>query len=202
MADFSLNDDQQQIQSWVHQFANDVIRPAASEWDEREEFPWPVVQQAAEIGLYGWEFLLNAFGDTTSLTLPVVVEELFWGDAGIGMAIMGSALAAAGISGNGTPEQVMEWVPQCYGDAKNVQLGAFCVSEPDAGSDVSSLRTRAVYDEANDEWVLNGTKAWITNGGIADVHVVVAAVDPELKGRGQASFIVPKGTKGISMGQK
>jgi len=83
-----------------------------------------------------------------------------------------------------------------------VQLGAFCVSEPDAGSDVSSLRTRAVYDEANDEWVLNGTKAWITNGGIADVHVVVAAVDPELKGRGQASFIVPPGTKGLSMGQK
>ncbi len=118
------------------------------------------------------------------------------------MAIMGSALAAAGISGNGTPEQVMEWVPQCYGDAKKVQLGAFCVSEPDAGSDVSSLRTRAVYDEANDEWVLNGTKAWITNGGIADVHVVVAAVDPELKGRGQASFIVPPGTKGISQGQK
>ncbi|MFZ9483214.1 MAG: acyl-CoA dehydrogenase family protein [Ilumatobacteraceae bacterium] len=202
MADFSLNDDQLQIQSWVHQFANDVIRPAASEWDEREEFPWPVVQQAAEIGLYGWEFLMNAFADNTSLTLPVVVEEIFWGDAGIGMAIMGSALAAAGISGNGTPEQVMEWVPQCYGDAKNVQLGAFCVSEPDAGSDVSSLRTRAVYDEANDEWVLNGTKAWITNGGIADVHVVVAAVDPELKGRGQASFIVPKGTKGLSMGQK
>jgi acyl-CoA dehydrogenase len=94
----------------------------------------------------------------------------------------------------------MEWVPQCYGDADKMQLGAFCVSEPDAGSDVSSLRTRAVYDEANDEWVLNGTKAWITNGGIADVHVVVAAVDPELKGRGQASFIVPPGTKGLSPG--
>jgi acyl-CoA dehydrogenase len=76
------------------------------------------------------------------------------------------------------------------------------VSEPDAGSDVSSLRTRAVYDEAKDEWVLNGTKAWITNGGIADVHVVVAAVDPELKGRGQASFVVPPGTKGLSQGQK
>ena len=134
--------------------------------------------------------------------MPVAIEEIFWGDAGIGMAIMGSALAAAGISGNGTPEQVMEWVPQCYGDANKVQLGAFCVSEPDAGSDVSSLRTRAVYDEANDEWVLNGTKAWITNGGIADVHVVVAAVDPELKGRGQASFIVPPGTKGLSQGQK
>ena len=96
----------------------------------------------------------------------------------------------------------MEWVPQCYGTADKVQLGAFCVSEPDAGSDVSSLRTRAVYDEAKDEWVLNGTKAWITNGGIADVHVVVAAVDPSLKGRGQASFIVPPGTPGLSMGQK
>jgi alkylation response protein AidB-like acyl-CoA dehydrogenase len=96
----------------------------------------------------------------------------------------------------------MEWVPQCYGTADDVKLGAFCVSEPDAGSDVSSLRTRAVYDEANDEWVLNGTKAWITNGGLADVHVVVAAVEPALKGRGQASFIVPPGTKGLSQGQK
>jgi alkylation response protein AidB-like acyl-CoA dehydrogenase len=76
------------------------------------------------------------------------------------------------------------------------------VSEPDAGSDVSSLRTKAVYDEAKDEWVINGTKAWITNGGIADVHVVVATVDPELKGRGQASFIVPPNTPGLSMGQK
>jgi alkylation response protein AidB-like acyl-CoA dehydrogenase len=118
------------------------------------------------------------------------------------MAIMGSGLAAAGIAGNGTPEQVMEWVPQCYGTPDRVQLGAFCVSEPDAGSDVSSLRTRAVYDAATDEWVLNGTKAWITNGGIADVHVVVAAVDPDLKGRGQASFVIPPGTKGLSQGQK
>ena len=204
MADFSLtlNDDQLQIQKWVHDFAVAVIRPAASEWDEAEEFPWPVVQEAAKIGLYGFDFLMNAMTDTTGLTLPVAIEELFWGDAGIGMAIMGSALAAAGISGNGTPEQVMEWVPQCYGTADDVKLGAFCVSEPDAGSDVSSLRTRAVYDQATDEWVLNGTKAWITNGGIANIHVIVAAVEPELKGRGQASFIVPPNTKGLSMGQK
>ncbi len=204
MADFSLtlNDDQLQIQSWVHEFAAEVIRPAAHEWDEREEFPWPVVQEAAKNGLYGIDFLMNAIADPSGLTLPVAVEEIFWGDAGIGMAIMGSALAAAGISGNGTPEQVMEWVPQCYGTPDDVKLGAFCVSEPDAGSDVSSLRTKAVYDQATDEWVLNGTKAWITNGGIADVHVVVAAVDPELKGRGQASFVVPPGTKGLSQGQK
>jgi acyl-CoA dehydrogenase len=204
MADFSLNldEDQIQLQKWVHDFAENVIRPAAHEWDEREEFPWPVVEEAAKIGLYGVDFMLNAMSDPTGLTLPVAIEEIFWGDAGIGMAIMGSGLAAAGIAGNGTPEQVMEWVPQCYGTADKVQLGAFCVSEPDAGSDVSNLRTRAVYDEVKDEWTLNGTKAWITNGGIADVHVVVASVDPALKSKGQASFIVPPGTAGLSMGQK
>jgi alkylation response protein AidB-like acyl-CoA dehydrogenase len=204
MAEFSLqiNDDQLQIKDWIHEFAKDVMRPAAQEWDDREEFPWPIVQEAANIGLYGVDFLMNAMSDPTGLTLPVAIEEIFWGDAGLGMAIMGSGLAAAGITGNGTPEQIMEWVPQCYGTADDVKLGAFCVSEPDAGSDVSSLRTRAVYDEATDEWVLNGTKAWITNGGIANIHVVVAAVDSSLKGRGQASFVVPPGTKGLSQGQK
>lgn len=205
MSEFSLalNEDQIQIQSWVHDFAATVVRPAAEEWDEREEFPYPIVEEAAKIGLYSFDFMANAMlGDSTGLTMPLAMEELFWGDAGIGLAIFGSGLAAAGIAGNGTPEQIMEWIPQCYGTPDKIQLGAFCVSEPDAGSDVSSLRTRAVYDEANDEWVLNGTKAWITNGGIADVHVVVASVDPELRSRGQASFIIPPGTKGLSQGQK
>ena len=205
MAEFSLelSDDQKQLQSWVHEFADTVIRPAGEEWDEREETPWPIIQEAAKIGLYGMDFMANAMmGDQSGLTLPVCMEELFWGDAGIALSIFGSGLAAAGIAGSGTPEQVFEWVPQCYGDADDVKLGAYCVSEPDAGSDVSSLRTRAVYDEAKDEWVLNGTKSWITNGGIANVHVVVASVDPELKGRGQASFIVPPGTPGLSQGQK
>src|SRR3954470_8773037 len=205
MADFSLalNEDHLQLQKWVHDFAEKVVRPAAEEWDEREEYPWPIVEEAARIGLYGGDFVVQTMmGDQTGLSLPIAAEELFWGDAGIGLAIFGSALAAAGIAGNGTPEQMIEWVPQCYGTPEKIALGAFCVSEPDAGSDVSSLRTRAVYDEAKDEWTINGTKAWITNGGIADVHVVVAAVDPELKGRGQASFIVPPGTPGISQGQK
>ncbi len=205
MAEFSLqlNEDQLQIQKWVHDFAENVVRPVAGEWDEKEEFPWPVVEEAAKIGLYSFDFMANAMmGDSTGLTLPLALEELFWGDAGIGLAIFGTGLAAAGIAGNGTPDQLLEWVPQCYGTADDPKLGAFCVSEPDAGSDVSSLRTTAVYDEAKDEWVLNGTKAWITNGGIADVHVVVASVDRELKGRGQASFVVPPGTKGLSQGQK
>jgi hypothetical protein len=89
-----------------------------------------------------------------------------------------------------------------FGSPGDVKLGAFCSSEPDAGSDVGAIRTRAVYSQATDEWVLNGTKSWATNGGIADVHVVVAAVDPKLGTRGQASFIVPPSTPGLSQGQK
>ena len=204
MAGFSLalDDDQQQIRNWVHDFAERVVRPAAAEWDEREEFPWPVVQEAAAIGLYGFDFVANAALDPTGLTLPVALEELFWGDAGIGLAVFGSSLAAAAIFANGTAEQHGEWLPQCYGTADRLMLAAFCVSEADAGSDVSSLRTRARLDEATGEWVLDGAKAWITNGGIADVHVVVATVDPALGGRGQAAFVVPPGTAGLSQGTK
>ena len=205
MTEFSLelNEDILQLQKWVHGFAEGVVRPAAEEWDEREEFPYPIVEEAAKIGLYSWEFLAQIMlEDPSGLASPVATEELFWGDAGIGLAIMGSGLAAAGIAASGTQEQIFEWVPQCYGDEKNVKLGAFCASEPDAGSDVGGYRLSAKYDEVKDEWVLNGTKAWITNGGIADIHVVVAVVDPELGSKGHASFIVPPETSGLSMGQK
>jgi alkylation response protein AidB-like acyl-CoA dehydrogenase len=204
MPEFSnaLNEDQLQVQKWVHGFAEDVVRPAAHEWDEREETPWPIIEEAARIGLYSLDFVANLFADPTGLSIPLVMEEMAWGDAGIGLAIFGTTLGVAGIVGNGTPEQVGEWLPQCFGTPEKVALAAFCVSEPDAGSDVSGMRTRAVYDEARDEWVLNGVKTWITNGGIAGVHVVVASVAPELKARGQASFIVPPGTKGLTMGRK
>ena len=197
-----LSQDQRDLRDWVHGFAEGVVRPAAAEWDEREETPWPVIQEAAKIGLYGFEGLAQFWADPSGLSLPLVNEELFWGDGGIGMSIMGTMLAAAGIYASGTPEQLMEWVPQCYGTPDDPKLGAFCVSEPDAGSDVSSLRTRAKYDEATGEWVLNGQKAWATNGGIADVHVVVASVDAELRARGQAGFVIPPGTKGLEMGTK
>jgi len=197
-----LNEDQRTLQEWVHGFAQNVMRPAAHEWDEREETPWPIIEEAAAIGIYGLDFMANAFADKTGLSLVLALEELAWGDAGLCMALLGTSLGVAAIMSNGTPEQQMEWIPQCYGTPEDIKLAAFGVSEPDAGSDVSSLRTRAVYDEATDEWVLNGTKTWITNGGIANVHVIVASVDPELGSRGQASFIVPEGTKGIRMGQK
>jgi alkylation response protein AidB-like acyl-CoA dehydrogenase len=204
MSDFSLelNEDQVQIQKWVHDFAADVIRPAGHEWDEREETPWPIIEEAAKIGLYSFDFIANSFLDPTGLQMALVSEEMSWGDAGIALAIFGSTLAVAGIYGNGTPEQQAEWIPQCFGTPDDIKLAAFGVSEPDAGSDVSSLKSRAVYDEAKDEWVLNGTKTWITNGGIANTHVLVLSVDPSLGSRGQASFVVPEGTPGISQGQK
>ncbi|MGH9293267.1 MAG: acyl-CoA dehydrogenase family protein, partial [Acidimicrobiales bacterium] len=148
MGDFSLelNEDQLQVLKWVHDFAEDVVRPAAHEWDEREETPWPIIEQAAEIGLYSFDFVANCFADPTGQLLPAVNEELAWGDAGICLSIFGSTLGLAGLVGNGTPEQVAEWAPQCFGSPGKPSLAAFCVSEPDAGSDVSRLRTRAVYD--------------------------------------------------------
>ncbi|MFD9823900.1 acyl-CoA dehydrogenase family protein [Streptomyces violascens] len=204
MAEFTmdLNDDQKQVRDWLHGFAKDVIRPAAAEWDEREETPWPVIQEAAKVGIYSLDFYAQQFFDPSGLGIPVAMEELFWGDAGIALSIVGTGLAAVGVLANGTEEQIGTWIPQMYGDVTDVKVAAFCSSEPDAGSDVASMRTRAVYDAAKDEWVLNGTKTWATNGGIANVHVVVAVVDAELGSRGHASFIVPPGTPGLTQGQK
>ncbi|GGU45918.1 acyl-CoA dehydrogenase family protein [Streptomyces lavendofoliae] len=199
---FELNDDQKQVRDWLHGFARDVIRPAASEWDEREETPWPIIQEAAKVGIYSLDFYAQQFFDPTGLGIPMTMEELFWGDAGIALSIVGTGLAAVGVLANGTEEQIGTWIPQMYGDPGDVKVAAFCSSEPDAGSDVAAMRTRAVYDAAKDEWVLNGTKTWATNGGIANVHVVVAVVDPELGSKGHASFIVPPGTPGLSQGQK
>ncbi|MEN3539178.1 acyl-CoA dehydrogenase family protein [Microbispora sp. ZYX-F-249] len=197
-----LNDDVREVRDWVREFARDVVRPAGAEWDEREETPWPVIQEAAKIGLYSLDFFAQQWFEESGLGLPVAFEELFWGDAGIGLSIVGTGLAAASIAANGTPEQMGEWLPQMFGTPDDVKLGAFCSSEPDAGSDVGAIRTRAVYDEAKDEWVVNGVKTWATNGGIANVHVVVASVDPSLGTRGQASFVIPPGTPGLSQGQK
>jgi len=199
----ALTQDQKDVRDWVHGFAADVVRSAAHEWDEKEQTPWPIIQEAAKIGLYGFEGIAQFFADPTGLTLPIVNEELFWGDAGIGMSIMGTSLAVAAIFGQGSGEQIGEWIPRCFGTADDVKVAAFCASEPNAGSDVSGLRTSAKFDEAKGEWVLNGQKAWATNGGIADVHVIIASVDRELGARGHAAFVVPMSeAKGISQGSK
>lgn len=197
-----LSDEQLEVVRWVHDFAERVIRPAAHEWDEREETPWPIIEEASKIGLYSLDFMATSLADRSGLFLALASEELCWGDAGIALALMGSSLAVSGIYMSGTPEQQGEWLPQCYGTPDDIKLAAFAVSEADAGSDVSSLKTSAAYDEAKDEWVLNGTKSWITNGGLANLHVIVAQIDPELRAQGHASFIVPEGTPGLSQGRK
>jgi acyl-CoA dehydrogenase len=188
------------VRDWVHDFAARVVRPAAAEWDEREETPWPILQEAAKVGLYGVDLLQTTWSDSSGLLLPAVNEELFWGDAGIGLSIFGSHLASAGIFATGTPEQIVQWIPRCYGSVEDVHLGAYAITEPDSGSDVGSLRTHARRDGS--DWVIDGQKCFITNGGIADVHVVVATVDPQLGHAGHASFVVEKGTPGLSMGAK
>ena len=198
--DFALTDEQREFKDYCRRFAAEVIRPAAAAHDEDESTPWEVLAEARRWGLQGLEHLQRMGGDSDGQMSVIYAEEMHWGCAGIALAISGSSLAAAGIAASGTPEQIARWVPECFGTDDEIKLGAYAVTEPQAGSDVKSLKTTAMHD--GDEWVLNGTKVFITNGGIADVHVVVATVDPALGTRGQASFIVPKGTPGLSQGKK
>jgi acyl-CoA dehydrogenase len=198
--DFRLSEDLITLQKWAHEFAEKEIRPVAPEYDESEDFPWPVLKKAAEMGLYSLEFYVETvMQDPTGLALPIVSEELSWGCAGIGLCLLGTGLPLAALASSGTPEQLMTWGPQMFGTPEEPKVGAFAVTESNAGSDVSALRTTAKRD--GDEWVLNGQKVFITNGGIAAVHIVVATVDPELGHRGQAAFIIPEGP-GISQGKK
>ena len=198
--DFSLNQDQLELKARMRRFARDVIRPAAPKHDAEESTPWEVMRAAREQGMDGLENLQRMGSDPDGMYGVISAEELHWGCAGIALAISGSGLAAAGLAASGTPEQIARWVPECFGVGDEIKLGAYAVTEAGAGSDVKSLRSTAKRD--GDEWVLNGTKVFITNGGIADVHVVVANVAPELGHRGQASFVIEKGTPGLSQGKK
>jgi acyl-CoA dehydrogenase len=198
--DFRLNEDQLEYQAKCRRFAREVIRPIAAQHDRDESVPWEAIRAAREWGLHGLEHIQLLGSDPDGIYGCIYAEELHWGCAGIALAIQGGSLAAAGIASSGTPEQIAQWVPECFGMGDEIKLGAYAVTEPGAGSDVRSLKTTARLD--GDEWVLNGTKVFITNGGIAEVTVVVATVDPELGHRGQASFVVPKGTPGLSMGKK
>src|SRR6266567_2071390 len=198
--DFGLTDEQREFRALCRRFATEVIRPVAAKHDADESTPWEVIKAAREWGLDGIDHLQRLASDPDGQTSVIYAEELHWGCAGIALAISGSSLAAAGLASSGTPEQIARWVPECFGLGDEIKLGAYAVTEPSAGSDVRSLRTTAKQD--GDEWVLNGTKVFITNGGIADVTVVVATVDPDGGHRGQASFIVPKGTPGLSQGKK
>ena len=197
--DFRLTDEQLAFQRTCREFAAEVIRPAAERYDREQEVPWDILREARRRNMYGLD-LIQQFA-TDGMAAVLYAEEMHWGCAGIALALSASSLAAAGIASAGTPDQLAQWVPQCYGIGDDdIKLGAYAVTEPQAGSDVKSLRTTAKRD--GDDWILNGTKVFISNGGIADVTVVVATVDPELGHRGQASFIVEKDTPGFSLGKK
>ena len=188
----------------THEFAADVIRPVAPEYDARQEFPWPVLEEAAARGFYSPLFYRDLIGDPTGLSLPMFMEELFWGCAGIGLAIVMPALALSAIGQAATPEQMLQWAPECFGTPGDLKLAALAISEPEGGSDVRNLRTSARRDGAGPDadWIIDGHKMWIGNGGIANVHIVNAVVDEELGHRGQALFIVPGGTPGLELVRK
>jgi alkylation response protein AidB-like acyl-CoA dehydrogenase len=201
MVDFALTDEQLQFQRLAHDFAEKEIRPVAALYDEKDEFPWDVVKKAAKMGLTSFYFpeKYGGGGVEDRVTEFIVSEELAWGCAGIQTCILGTGLAAAGILAIGTEEQKDKWIPM-FCDENNLKIGAMCLTEPNAGSDVQSLSTTAVAKDGG--YLINGVKCFITNGGIADVHVVFATTDPAAGWGGLAAFIVPKGTAGMSMGKK
>jgi acyl-CoA dehydrogenase len=199
--DFRLTEEQQEWRDYCRKFAREVIRPVAAKHDREQSVPWEVIKEARKWELSGLEYIQKMASDPDGLFGVIYAEELHWGCAGIALAISASSLAAAGVASSGTPEQIGRWIPEIYGSGPDdIKLGAYAVTEAGAGSDVKSLRTTATRD--GDEWVLNGTKIFISNGGIADVTVVVATVDQSLGHRGQATFVVPKDTPGFSQGKK
>ncbi|OBG84178.1 acyl-CoA dehydrogenase [Mycobacterium sp. E802] len=188
----------------AHEFAEQVVRPVAADYDQRQEFPWPVLEEAAVRGFYNPLFYRDLIGDPSGLSLPMFMEELFWGCAGIGLAVVMPALALSAIGQAASPEQMLQWAPECFGTPGDLKLAALAISEPEGGSDVRNLRTYAVRDGSGPEadWIINGHKMWIGNGGIANVHVVNAVVDKELGHKGQALFVVERGTPGLEMVRK
>jgi acyl-CoA dehydrogenase len=198
--DFRLSDETLEWQNYCRKFAREVIRPVAPQHDREESVPYGVIKEAYQWNLAGLDWIMSLQNDPEGLKGVIYAEELHWGCAGIALAISASSLCAAGVASSGTPEQIGRWIPEVVGTKDEPKLGAYAVTEPQAGSDVKSLRTTAKRD--GDDWILNGTKTFISNGGIADVTVVVATVDPELGHRGQASFIVTKDNPGLRLGQK
>jgi len=199
MVEFELTDEQKLMQKTAHEFAEKEMRPVSLDYDKKGTIPWPVVQKAHEIGM-DTAFIPSEYGGggvTSTLTHCVVNEELNWGCAGIATGLIGAGLAYLPIIHMGTEEQKQHFLPRfCGPEAK---LGALCLTEPDAGSDVAAITTRA--ERKGNKWVLNGVKRFITNGGIAELHVVFATTDPSLRHFGIRAFVVEKDTPGLKMGK-
>ncbi|WP_336133471.1 acyl-CoA dehydrogenase family protein [Natronomonas amylolytica] len=177
--DFELSDEQQQIREEVRRFAENEIRPVATEYDREEKAPLDLIEKGAQMGLTGAQIPIEYGGaGYDTLDVALVVEELYAADPGIGGSILGTAFGSEAIIAFGSDDQKERWLPDlAAGDA----ICGSAISEPHAGSDVASISTRAEKD--GDEWVINGNKMWITNGSIGDFFVVLCKTDPDAEGR-------------------
>ena len=194
MTDFSLTEADRMVQQTAHEFAAKEVRPVAQEYDERNEFAWDVAAKAAEIGLTGGA--LGGQAAIPGITSMITAEEMAWGCAGIAVGTQVSGLAATAISVIGTEEQCKRFLPLCTSDDGQLRLGALALTEPDSGSDAGSIQTRAVRD--GDEYVINGTKRFITGGGIADLTVVFAREGEGSGWSDVSAFVVPNDAPGFS----
>jgi len=199
VVEFQLTDEQLLMQKTAHEFAEKEMRPIALDYDKKGAVPWHVVQKAHDLGL-DTAFIPSDYGGggiSSTLTHVIVMEELNWGCAGIATGLIGAGLAYLPIIHMGTEDQKERFLRRFCG--KEAKLGALCLTEPDAGSDVANISTTARKE--GDEWVLNGTKRFITNGGMAELHVVFATTDRSMGYFGIRGFVVEKGTPGLRQGK-
>ena len=196
--DYFLTEEQKLLQEIAYEVVRERIRPVRAELDEKEEFPWEIMKDLAQADLFGiW--IPEAYGGLGMGILEncLVVEQLARGCIGIATTFAASGLGAYPIILFGSEELKRKYLPPI---ARGEKLAAFALTEPGAGSDVSAIRTRAV--RVGDEYILNGTKQWITNGGEADIYSVFAITDPTKGPRGASCFVVEKGDPGFSFGKK
>jgi alkylation response protein AidB-like acyl-CoA dehydrogenase len=200
MLDYGLTEEQTAIRELARTIAEKELRPVAAQYDVSGEFPWPVVKTMADADLFR-TFIPEEYegidGGTPTLNLSLVTEELSRACAGIALSLCGTALGSMPILLSASDEQKRRFLPDI---AAGKRLAAFALTEPEAGSDAGGIRTTALKDGG--DYVLNGTKQWITNGGVAEVYTVIALTNPTKGPRGASFFIVEKGTPGFSFGKK
>ena len=198
MVDFTLSEEQQMLQELAHEFATDNVRPHAEHWDANSEFPMEAIQVAHELGLMNLH-IPEAYGGMGMGTMDEVLvqEEFAWGDPGFATAAYSNGLTAAPIITGGTEEQKSKYLGRL---TEAPRIASYAVTEPGAGSDVASIQTTAVKD--GDDYILNGSKMWITGAGQADWFFVLAYTDKAAGYKGMSAFIVDAGCDGLSMGKK
>ena len=199
--EFSLTREQEEIRDLAHEFAEKEMRPVADRYDENEETPWDVMRKAHELGLGPSSTFPEEYGGggIDLLTSIILNEELAWGDAGMAVSIFASGLAGAGIIAMGTEDQKKHYIGMLC-DPKELRLAAMGLTEPNSGSDSLALETTATKVDGG--YVLNGTKQFCTNGGIADIQVAFVTTDKSLGPAGIAGFVIDKGNPGMRQGRK